>query len=224
MCLRFALCLILAAIFASQSVLAAEQQILLVKVDGFDDTQLLLSTDNQNRVQGLRIVVGNFQKKFSAEEFRKGYTKTFYGFKAVSVRSPDLDPLTGGVVDIEYRREASLFSSFDKFRARLARASSGEWTLQELGNGRDGKPFKVMNLSVRKEDKGDGTYKFLGIDGYKLSAITDLNAALVLLSGAARSDDPRQYGDPRHPKPSDQPMVVANAVSDSSGRVAAGAY
>lgn len=192
------------------SALGGEQQLITVKVDGFPDIHLLLITDANNNVRGVRISNGDFNMKFSAQEFKEGYTKKYYGFKAVSIKSPNLDPATGGKIEIEYRRKAAMISPIDKFQAQLKRDANGHWVVESL-EGSKAQPFKTMELVIKKEKLENGTFKFLGIDGVNLSAVLDPNAPLVALQAPTGDAHSAVYG-----KMSKELPVLASSAQESA--------
>ncbi|HAR42049.1 MAG TPA: hypothetical protein DCS07_05375 [Bdellovibrionales bacterium] len=197
-------------------VLAAQQQILTVKIEGFSDTKLVLITNSNNRIESIKILNDQVSKEFKPEQFKEGYSHRYYGFKAVTVRSPDLNPETGGTINLEYRKKASVFSGMGYVQAKLKKDEKGQWTLETpKSKGKEPKPFRVLELSVKKEIKEDGTYKFLGIEDFIFSGLPDFNRLVAELSPDIRVSERQQFAEIRHPRPGEKAMIMAQDLSAS---------
>jgi len=217
------LLIIATGLCSSASSLAAEQQLLNVKADGFTDAKLILVTDSNNRITKLKIAYRDKKnreqiKEFSPEEFKEGYTHNLYFFvKVLTVQSPDLNTTTGGKIQLTYRKEREK-KVFEKHLFNLKKNQNGQWTLETINDKKHGSaPFNTLNLKVRGEKQSNGEYKFQSIDDYNFALVSDFNKLLAQLTPNDRKADRQVFaGGIRHPRPGEKPMIMAQETSESA--------
>lgn len=163
---------------------AQEEQILKIKVEGFEDTRILLVTDEHNAVQGIHVVnsdpTSGVDQTVPIATLKKGYMqkKKVAGmmFDAMSIKAPHLDSRTGGEIELAYRLEPKLFSAFSKpIKVTLAKNGSNRWVLQ-----RQDKEVKNFELIVEERKRADGKFEIERIKDYRFTAL-EFQKALALL-------------------------------------------